>query len=142
MMKRGPKLFQLNEILFEAVSIGDHRTVRELLSSGLSFLYKMHYINVRNGEGDTLLTLAARKGNSDIAEILISSKAKLNKRDLSGNTPLHIAIENSDLVLAELLVSNGASVNISTSDARTPLWLAVTSCQSKMIKLLRDNGAL
>ncbi len=141
-MKRGSKLFQMNEILFEAVSTDDHCTVRELLCSGLSFLYKMHYINVRNGEGDTLLTLAARKGNSDIAEILISSKAKLNKRDLSGNTPLHIAIENSDLVLAELLVSKGASVNISTSDARSPLWLAVTSNQTKMIKLLRDNGAL
>lgn len=135
-------LFDLHDQLFDAVGSDDAALVREILKSKYSAFFKLNNFNTRNSKGETLLTLAVRRNNHEIASLLISAKMNIDKTDKSGFTPLHIAIKNNNIELVELLVSNGANVNLPSRDEKSPLWMAATARQSQIVKLLRAKGAM
>ena len=81
--------------------------------------------------GNTLLTLAIKQGDLEIAEYAIAQGANVNKPDEDGETPLISAvahIDNDDysgMQLLHLLLKKGADVNAQDQQGYTSLHYAV-----------------
>ena len=74
--------------------------------------------------GATPLILAAQRGHTGVAELLISADADVNARDerapwFDVGTVLHYAAEAGHTDVAELLIDNGADVTLEVGDAAT-----------------------
>jgi len=71
------------------------------------------------------LHIAATKGCSDIADLLIKNKANINILDNKKKTPLHTASFWGQTDVVQVLIDNKASLNLKDSEGETPLHLAV-----------------
>lgn len=69
--------------------------------------------NVRDGQGNAPLHIAALLGFSEGAELLISRKAQVNLANNSGETPLIIAVQQRNIPLVRMLLNNGADPKMS-----------------------------
>lgn len=97
--------------------------------------------------GNTLLHLAAMRGQLEMAALLLKNKnidrvCKNNKekifheiQDRRGNTLLHLAIIKGDVSLVKLLIKDGAKIHIQNEDGRTPLHFAILSGRSELVEL-------
>lgn len=115
--------------LFQAILAKDFAAVQRLLRENAD-------VNKSNDEKDYPLHLAARVGDPDIMNLLLSHKATvvaLNKRK---QTPLHLAALNGHRRCIEILVNNKADINGADQDKRTPLHLAVLGDQRSAVSLL------
>jgi ankyrin repeat protein len=85
------------------------------------FSYILGRPNVRrdlqNKDGDTALTIAARIGWLEGAELLVQRRAGIDLPNSRGETPLIIAVQRRDLNLARLLLNAGANPNKADSVA-------------------------
>jgi ankyrin repeat protein len=108
--------------------------------------------------GLTPLLYAARDGRTEVARILVSNGADIEKRDPNDITPLHMAISNNQIEVAKFLIERGAQVNVIDWHGRSPIWQAVEVRNMdldnatykngvdrepvlELIKLLLDKGA-
>jgi truncated hemoglobin YjbI len=66
----------------------------------------------------TALHMAARRGNTEIAEALVDCGADINARDKAGDTPLQRAKNCRKAGVASLLVSRGADIRLPLSVTR------------------------
>jgi len=82
---------------------------------------------------------AARKGDRDVAELLILKGANVNAADKTGTTPLHWAARAGHKEVAELLILKGANVNTADQTGATPLHWAVG--HDEVVDLLIKHGA-
>ena len=55
----------------------------------------------KDESGDTLLHLAAKSDQEDVAEFLLANKAEVNAKDNMGLTPLHFAAIAGQTTIAE-----------------------------------------
>ena len=62
------------------------------------------YIDAKNEQGETALSLAIIKGHQEIAEMLINEGAGIHFVDENGNTLLHFASKNGLVKIAEMLI--------------------------------------
>lgn len=99
-------------------------------------------VNTKNNKGETPLQLSSHK---KVAEILISSGAKVNTHDTSRekSTPLH---KVRDKAVAKLLIHEGADIDAKDSLGRTPLHTAHTVDILKLLieakeKQIENSGA-
>jgi ankyrin repeat protein len=67
------------------------------------------------------LHLAAIVGNVEVASLLISAGAVVDKRDGYGRTAMHFAALCGDTDMMALLVDNGAEINVSDNDGYSVL---------------------
>ncbi len=74
----------------------------------------------------TALHMAARRGNVEIANVLIGRGATIDVQDKKGETPLRRAINCGRLELVELLMSRGANPLLPDKKGTTPVAMAVT----------------
>jgi len=74
---------------------------------------------------ETPLHIAATKGCSDIAALLIEKKANINILNNEKRTPLHTASFWGQTDVVQVLIDNKASLNLKDSKGDTPLHLAV-----------------
>lgn len=88
-------------VLLECVDEGSIEKVRSLLESQLC------NVDETDQSGRTALHLAALRGKTDLANVLILGGADVNFRDKQGNTPLHWC---GSIDTIELLVDSGASL--------------------------------
>ena len=70
------------------------------------------------------LHLAAWKGRSEIAYMLLEHGARLSAENLDGQTPLHLAAMMGHTKTASILLDHGADVSATNLEDRTPLQLA------------------
>ena len=72
----------------------------------------------------TTLHQAARDGDVDTVELLLSTGVDVNSADSEGATPLFLASLNGYTDIVELLLNAGANVHACDIDERTPLFVA------------------
>jgi ankyrin repeat protein len=95
-----------------------------------------------DGKGDSPLHLAAWEGHVEVASILISAGANIDRlsgRD--GNTPLLCAIVGRRIDMARALLRHGARVSARSPKDMLPLHQAAITGQSAMCELLLEKGA-
>ena len=86
------------EFLSQAVAVGDGQTMAALVAHGVPIIW-------RGGDGDTLLHLAARRGDVETMEFLLTHGADPNAVNDFGATPLEEAISAEQPSAAEWLRS-------------------------------------
>ncbi len=67
----------------------------DLLVTHFAFTKPFHPAPLRNG--DSVLHIAAERGDATLVELLISQGADLSCKNSDGNTPLHLLAIQSDL---------------------------------------------
>jgi len=88
---------------------GIHIVVKERDMSWLAFLIqKGARIDLKDGQGNTPLMLAARLGNLDAARLLIARGAQINAANSLGETPLIMSVQRRDVAMTRLLLTQGA----------------------------------
>nr|XP_020463367.1 BRCA1-associated RING domain protein 1 [Monopterus albus] len=95
----------------------------------------------RNHKGETLLHLAAIKGDVEAVKELLDQGADPNLKDNAGWTPLHEACNLGHLMVVEVLVTRGALLNTPGYENDSPLHDAVRNGHSAIVKLLLQLGA-
>jgi len=97
----------------------------------------------RQDEQEQAKTLhdAARDGDIDQVQLLLSKGANVNEKNRMGWTPLHTAIQNRRLALIEPLIAKGADINATNNRGQTPLMAAVYIGQKDAVELLIAKGA-
>jgi len=84
---------------------------------------------------------AARDGDIDQVQLLLSQGANVNEKNRMGWTPLHTAIRNRRLALIEPLIAKGADINAADNRGQTPLMAAIYIGQKDAVELLIAKGA-
>jgi ankyrin repeat protein len=88
------------------------------------------------------LSKAARDGNMNKINDLISSGGNINERDpIWGWSSLQYAVYYNQTEAVRLLIEKGANLNIADENGRTPLLLAVEYNYKDIIHILLDKGA-
>jgi ankyrin repeat protein len=119
----------------EAAMTGDRAAVRALLKQGVD-------VNAAMGDGMTALHWAAKKGDVELAQMLLYAGANVKAMTrLGGFTPLILASETGNATMIDLLLKSGAEPKVATSNGTTPLMLAAVAGHADAVKLLIDNGA-
>ena len=91
--------------------------------------------------GSTALMMAARKGHTGIAKLLLAQSANPNAADSSGSNPMHTAVARGNAPLARLLLTNGVNAETRFYDGNTCLAVAVQQRDLAMATLLLDHHA-
>ena len=137
--------------LHDAVKKNDILAVR-------CFLMRFADVNAKDEDGRMPLHVAASRGHTEIAELLIARGADINAAyelptaALQGSssmglmflpcgTPLHMAAEQGHTEIAGLLIAKGADVNATDKWGKTPLAIAVEIGHKDVVDLLRKHGA-
>ncbi len=95
-------------------------------------------VDSEDADGRTPLHIAALYGRTEIAALLITQGADLNRQIHSQmqGTPLICAVANNHADLARLLLEKGAAVSVAGGSGITPLHIAVAQGNLAMIALL------
>ena len=89
-----------------------HIVVKRRDSTWLGFLLgKGAQPDIRDGQGNTPLAIAAQLGYTDGVQLLLARRAKVDFENAQGETPLIIAVHNRDLLTTRLLLAAGANPN-------------------------------
>ena len=118
---------------------GDRRSLEILLEFCPS---KTELINRAKRWGSrSPLHIASELDNINIVELLIESKASVNKTGKDGETPLYDASWNGNTDTAKLLIDSKASVNKTRKDGISPLWGASYNGNTDTARLLIESKA-
>jgi len=98
-------------------------------------------LSARDGEGRTLLHLAAEHGNFVLAKDLLRKGAPVDGRDRHGMTPLHYTYRGGHTEMMRLLVAKGADVNAKDGTGLTMLIVAAGERRDDTVRLLLSLGA-
>lgn len=118
-----------------------HLVVKERDLNWVGFLIqKGARIDLKDGQGNTPLMLAARIGFVDAARVLLSRGAQINAANSTGETPLILAVQRRDLGMTRLLLTQGADVaRRDTATGMTARDYAVRDGRSDAILRLMDE---
>ncbi|KAJ7381252.1 hypothetical protein OS493_001369 [Desmophyllum pertusum] len=97
------------------------------------------------GDGETLLTLAASRGDIQAVTFLLQKGVDVNAKNLSGDTALCCVLRRclmrpSAMEIVKLLVSFGADINAMNDRSKTPLQIAVEINFDNAAELLLELG--
>ncbi len=121
--------------LNQAIVEGDIDRVKSDISSGAD-------VNSKDGRtGWTLLHIAVRNKQTQIAQLLIDKGADVNAKDNHGKTPMHLAVESGQKAIVEALIAKGADLNVMDGRADNALTLSRKNNQKEITELLIKNGA-
>lgn len=99
-------------------------------------------INNRDKVTDsTALDFAAKNGNREILQLLITNGAHVNSTSSTGQTPLMLLSEQATRDMVSDLITAGAKVNLEDNDGDTALGQAAAYHDSDVLKALLDAGA-
>ncbi len=145
-----PKSTSAGNAVLSATMAGNLEVVKALLAAGVSPDFKP------DDNRPTPLAFAARKGDLEIARLLIDKGADVNLTpsscfpqltNITSNPyyiggPLHEAINASKPEIIDLLLAHKADVNLTEPRGKiTPLWLAAFKGMPDLVKRLLDLGA-
>uniref|UniRef100_A0A8C5R0U5 Protein phosphatase 1 regulatory subunit 16A n=1 Tax=Leptobrachium leishanense TaxID=445787 RepID=A0A8C5R0U5_9ANUR len=105
---------------------------REMLDDVRALIAARKDLNRTDGQGATLLHIAASRGYAEVAETLLENGSQVDVKDSDCWEPLHAAAFWGQIYVAEILVSHGASLSSKTSLDETPLDL----CEDEELRSL------
>jgi ankyrin repeat protein len=129
------------------------------LSHGFKIVdYLLNYqakIDAKDRDNNTPLAIAIKAKNNDLAKLLISKNADVDRVGDNGNSPLIVAIDNNEkdnVDLVKILLNKGADPNVSNEKGETPLMRAIAYTDEhlnqvsnatllKTVELLLSKGA-
>lgn len=106
--------------MHKLIKKGDLMAVRAALDSGVD-------ANLSNKFSWTLLMLAALKGSTPIAELLISRGTEIDKTNAFGETALSLAACGGHVPFMEILLARGASKDCRPHGAALTDWIKLSS---------------
>jgi len=125
---------QAGAILLRASSEGLATVVDCALANGAA-------VNWRNGDGETALHLAAKRGRLNVARILLRAGANVSAVNDHQRTALHMAADGGRHEVAQALLDGGAEVNARDFLGFTPLHLGVRKDSPATAEVLMLGGA-
>ena len=118
----------------DAAMAGDREVVRSLLKQGAD-------VNAAQGDGTTPLHWAARRGDVELAQMLIYAGANVRATTrLGGWTPLLMAAQLGHAKMIETLLNAGSDLKTTTAFGATPLMLASAAGNPDAVRLLLSKG--
>jgi ankyrin repeat protein len=121
---------------------GRGRPMRELRPvAGTVSVFVVALISSAALSVDTALVDAARRGEADVVQSLLSDGADVNAAQGDGITALHAAAEHGHVDVAKLLISAGAELEATTRIGQyTPLHLASRRGYGGVVQALTEAG--
>ena len=116
-----------------ATSENRFETVRTLLGTGVD-------PNARNEAGETVLMVAAKQGNVQLAEVILEAEPDVDIQDNEGNSALMVAAKQGNLQLAQVILEAEPNVDIQDSAGNTALLLAVRQRRPGTVRGPRAEG--
>lgn len=113
----GPLAKRKVDLLMNSAAVNDPTGVEEAVRAGV-------FVDVRDGQGETPLMLAARNGALQAAQALLAAQANPDLSDMGDNSALIRAVQGNHLDLVLLLLDAGADFRGVDANGRTPLFLA------------------
>jgi hypothetical protein len=100
--------------------------------------------NITTLDGENALWIAAKRGYTDLARMLIGVHVDLNfpAHGQGNTTPLMIAAQLGREAIAVLLLNAGADMAAADSNGRTALHIAAAAGQMQIVRLLLARGAI
>lgn len=95
-------------------------------------------VELRNGQDESPLMMAALKGQLRMVRLLIARGADVNK---PGWAPLHYAATGGHLEIMEVLLENHAFIDAESPNGTTPLMMAAFYGTPAAVQLLLEAGA-
>ncbi|KAJ5936687.1 hypothetical protein N7466_003137 [Penicillium verhagenii] len=95
----------------------------------------------RNTAGDTIVHLAARRGDVKLIQNLLARSVNIHVRNKRGVTPLAEAALRGHQAVVELLISAGAKIDEPDSRGFFPLHAAAYRGSDAVVQVLIDAGA-
>jgi len=121
---------------FDNAVLNAHKEVVELLINNGAEVNTLIKID---GEQFTLLHIAIRQNDIEIAKLLIANVANIETKSSYDWTALQHAVDEGQDDIVRFLISKGADVNVRNRSGETPLSCAVGHKQ--ITKLLISEGA-
>jgi ankyrin repeat protein len=117
----------------QVVSIGKPEPLRILLEHGA---------DVKGWRGVEALQVAASRGNTEVAQLLIHAGVQVNNTTHPHQeTPLMLAARSGNSALVRTLLASGADVQVMTASHETALRLAAQGGHAETVSLLLQAGA-
>lgn len=122
--------------LVQAVRAGDLVGAELFLAAGAD-------PNTLDSAGQSMLKVAAAKGNMALVQALVEAGADVNLRDPSDATPLAAAVVNGQPAIVRFLLDRGAAVDPESTyrPGWTPLIGASTLGETAIARMLLERGA-
>ena len=118
--------------LAESCGKGDLKVARLLLEAGASK-------NAEDGEGNTVLMLAAQSGHVEIVRLLLEADADKDLLDSNGCTALMLSAEKGHVKTARLLLQAGANKDRQDRKGNTALMLTADNDHVETARLARED---
>ncbi len=112
----------------------EHSIVELLLSNGAD-------VDIKDGNGDTPLTIASFRGKSDLAKLLIDAGADVSEKNNRDFTALMLASQSASIELVKILLDAGADVDADRPRGGTALSVASDKGLVEVAEVLLDHGA-
>lgn len=120
-----PQQQQRSNMLLEAVKANNVNEVKRLLA------LQQFNINIKDNDGNTLLLLALKQRNKDLAHLLINAGADVTIADNRGQTPLMLSLFFDDIEIMQSLLKKGAHIDAQNEKGITVLMGAMNGLGSK-----------
>lgn len=121
--------------LFLAAEAGNTAVCKELLSQ----CSESQLLQQRKENGDSVLHIACRRRDIDMARMLIEAGSPVDLRNEEGHTPLHIAAWEGDEVMVKYLYQMKANPNFTDKMDRVPVHIAAERGHTTIVDLLVDK---
>jgi hypothetical protein len=98
-------------------------------------------VHATDGDGNTLLHIAAAYGNTPVVELLIAHGADVNAVNEAEETPLFDIFPYRSEQIAQLIIDAGGNIHHQTDLLRTPLSAAIHRANLVLVRLFIQAGA-
>jgi cytohesin len=125
----------LSQDIYSAVAEGNVELTRQYLEEGPGLL------NQRNSDLFTPLNLAAERGQTEVAALLLGMGADPTIGDRENSQPIHLAAISGSVPILDLILGKGIDIDTRDINLMTPLLFAASRGQAEMCRHLIKLGA-
>lgn len=134
--QRGMDRININGEFVTAVRAGQVQRARDLLAAGAQ-------VDSRDRNGDSALNLAAARGNTEMADMLLAARPDVNLANLAGVTPLMAASYAARPEMVRKFLAAGARIEpIDRMKKNAAIYAAAQGCVDCLAELLKAGTAV